>query len=164
MAEIAREEVFEAIRRGYGDLENASEDEILEFFQAKDIESLSGDINNIKGILFEQEYARDLQEDGVDARLFEETNHPVSDIGIFEDGEMIEELQLKATSNPSYIEETLGEMPEDVAVVTTSEVAEHFDGEVIDSGISDTVLEEAIGDMIIPISPLSVVGWFFGIF
>jgi hypothetical protein len=35
---------------------------------------------------------------------------------------------------------------------------------VIDSGISDTVLEEAIGDVIMPISPLSVVGWFFGVF
>ena len=164
MAEIVREEVFEAIRRGYSDLENASEDDILEFFQAKDVESLSGDMNNIKGILFEQEYARDLQENGVDARLFEETNHPISDIGIFEDGKMIEELQLKATSNPSYIEETLGEMPEDVAVVATSEVASNFEDEVIDSGISDAVLEEAIGEVIMPIRPISIIGWLFGIF
>ena len=164
MSRIDEAEVFEAIRRGYGDLEYASEDEILDYFGAKDATSLQGDINNIKGILFEQEYVDDLQAQGVDARVFEQTNHPVSDIGIYEDGVMVEELQLKATSNPSYIDETLSEMPEDVAVVTTSEVAEHFDGEVIDSGISDTVLEEAIGDVIMPISPLSVVGWFFGVF
>jgi hypothetical protein len=164
MAEIVKDEVLEAIRRGYSELQNASEDEILEYFQAKDVESLSGDISNIKGILFEQEYARDLQENGVDARLFEETNHPISDIGIFEDGIMVEELQLKATSNPSYIEETLNEMPEDVTVVATSEVASNFEDEVIDSGISDAVLEEAIEEVIMPISGISILGWFFGIF
>jgi hypothetical protein len=161
---IEREEVFEAIRRGYSELENASEDEILDFFHAEDMESLVGHTNNIKGILFEQEYARELQENGVDARLFEETNHPVSDIGIYEDGMLVEELQLKATSNPSYIEETLDEIPQEVAIVTTSEVAPDFSDEVIDSGISDALLEEAVSDVILPVSPLSVIGWIFGIF
>jgi hypothetical protein len=161
---IEREEVFEAIRRGYSELENASEDEILNFFHAEDMESLVGHTNNIKGILFEQEYARELQENGVDARLFEETNHPVSDIGIYEDGMLVEELQLKATSNPSYIEETLDEIPQEVAIVTTSEVAPDFSDEVIDSGISDALLEEAVSDVILPVSPLSVVGWIFWIF
>jgi len=161
---IEDSEVFDAIRRGYGELSNASDDEILEYFEAVDVESLQGHVGNIKGILFEQEYAQQLQAEGIDARVFEETNHPLSDIGIYEDGELVEELQLKATQNPSYIDETLAELPEDIGVVTTSEIVDDFGDEVIDSGISETLLEESVSEVIMPVSPLSVIGWCFGIF
>jgi hypothetical protein len=161
---IEDSEVFDAIRRGYGELSNASDDEILEYFEAVDVESLQGHVGNIKGILFEQEYAQQLQAEGIDARVFEETNHPLSDIGIYEDGELVEELQLKATQNPSYIDETLTELPEGISVVTTSEVVDGFGDEVIDSGISETLLEESVNEVIMPVSPLSVIGWCFGIF
>jgi len=163
--EITDADVFEAIRRGYTDLADASDEEILDYFEAVDGASLQGHIGNIKGILFEQEYVKQLQETGVDAQLFEETNHPESDIAIYdEDCEMIEELQLKATQNPSYIDETLQELPEDITVVTTSEVADRFGDEVVDSGISETLLEESISETINPISPFSVIGWCFGVF
>ena len=78
------------------------------------------------------------------------------------------ELQLKATDSVSYINVTLEEHP-DVAIVATSEVAAHFDSEmVIDSGISEAVLEDAVaetllGEVVNPVSPLSVLGWFFGL-
>ena len=46
-------EVFEAIRRGYNDLENATDDEIIDYFENSSSEELTGHISNIKGILFE---------------------------------------------------------------------------------------------------------------
>ena len=161
---IEESEVFDVVRRGYNNLSNASDEEILEYFEAVDIESLSGHVGNIKGMLFEHEYAEQLQAEGIDARVFEQTNHPLSDIGIYENGELVNELQLKATQNPSYIDETLSELPSDIAVVTTSEVADSFSDEVINSGISETLLEESVSEVIMPISPLSVIGWCFGVF
>jgi len=161
---IEQSEVYDAIRRGYSNLANADEATIDAYFSSVDSESISGHIGNIKGILFEQEYAEQLQENGVDAMVYEETNHPLSDIGIYEDGELVEELQLKATQNPSYIDETLAELPEDISVVTTSEVAEDFGDEVINSGISETLLEESVSEVIMPVSPFSVIGWCFGVF
>ena len=57
----------------------------------------------------------------------------------------------------------------DLAIVTTSEVAAAFDpGIVTDSGITDASLEQAVGetlfdDVVNPVSPLSIIGWFFGL-
>jgi hypothetical protein len=53
--DISEEEVFEAIRRGYNDLENATDDEIINYFENSNSEELAGHISNIKGILFENE-------------------------------------------------------------------------------------------------------------
>jgi len=165
MNTVSSEEVFEAVRRGYGELAEASDQEILEHFSAVDAESVQGHLNNVKGILFEEEYLDELHGEGVDAELFEATNHPVSDIGILgDDGEVLHELQLKATDNAHYISETLETLPEEVDLVATTEVADAFGEEVIDSGISDTLLEEAVGEVLFPVSPVSVIGWFFGIF
>ena len=169
--------VFAAVRRGYNDLEDASASEIIEHFSAISDDCATGHINNIKGILFEQEYADQLIQSGLDAQLFADTNHPISDIAIFEDGDLANELQLKATDNVSYINTTMGEYP-DIDIVTTTEIAEHFDSieSVIDSGITnealedqvtDTLFEEAagevIGDMVNPFSPLSVISWLVGL-
>ena len=155
---IENQEVFEAVRRGYGDLSNATDDEVVDYFADIDDESWSGHMSNIKGVLFEQEYVDKLEEEGVEAALFEHTNHPDTDIQIFEDGSVVEELQLKATDSASYINSTLTEN-QDIAIVATTEVASGFDTNmVIDSGISDAVVEEAIVDSLVPVTPFGF-GW-----
>ena len=150
---IEDEEVFEAVRRGYSDLSNATDGEVVDYFGEIDNESWTGHMSNIKGILFEQEYVDKLGDEGVEAVLFEHTNHPDTDIQIFEDDSIVEELQLKATDSASYINTTLAENP-DIAIVATTEVALDFDTDmVIDSGISDAVLEEAIVDSLASVTP-----------
>ena len=166
---IEQTAVFDAVRRGYNELESSSNTEITNYFSEVDDNSVTGHISNIKGILFEQQYAEQLVLQGVDAQIFEATNHPVSDIVIFSDEEVVTEIQLKATESVSYIQETLTENP-DVAVVATSEVAQFFkDPMVINSGIEEEALENVVTDTLFeeavnPTSPISVVGWFFGIF
>ena len=165
MPHIESSEVFNAVRRGYRELADASDGEILEFFGAESPESLAGHLANVKGILFEQEYLDTLHANGIDAELFEATNHPLSDLRILDGhGEPLEELQLKASSDPGYIAETLESLPEEIAVVTTSEVAADFPDAVIDSGISDTLLEEVVSETLVPVSPFSILGAIFGIF
>ena len=161
---IEDQEVFEAVRRGYGNLSDVSDGEIVDYFADINDESWTGHLSNIKGILFEQEYVDKLGEEGVDAALFEATNHPDTDLQIFEDGSVMEELQLKATDSVNYINSTLADNP-DIAIVATTEVASGFDTDmVIDSEISNVVLEEAIVDTIVPVSPFGFgLGLLFGL-
>ena len=158
---IEPEEVSNSIRRGYTDLNSATNEEIFDYFQDIDADSMQGHISNIKGILFEQEYVESLEEMGVHASLFEDTNHPLTDISIFYDsGEVINELQLKATESVGYINATLAENP-DIAIVATSEVANEMGSDmVIDSGISEAILEDSILDVLSPI-PVTKTGLAF---
>ena len=158
---IEPNEVFDSIRRGYRDLNTSSNEEIFDYFQTIDEESMQGHISNIKGILFEHEYVQSLEEMGVHASIFEETNHPITDISIFdESGEVVNELQLKATESVGYINETLAEHP-DVAIVATSEVANEMSSDmVIDSGISEAILEDSVLEALSPI-PITKTGLAF---
>jgi len=165
---IDSSEVFEAVRRGYNELEVASNTEILDYFSTIDDGSVAGHVSHIKGILFEQEYVDLLATQGVEAQVFEATNHPVSDIAIMEGDTIVQEIQLKATDSSSYISATIEENP-DVAIVATSEVAGGFDGDMVtNSGIEDAALEQAVTDTVLdeavnPVSPFSVLGWMFGL-
>lgn len=153
---IENQDVFEAVRRGYGDLSDASDSEVVDYFGDVDDESWTGHLSNIKGILFEQEYVDKLEGEGVDAALFASTTHPDTDLQIFEDGSVVEELQLKATDSASYINSALAENP-DITIVATTEVASNFETDmVIDSGISDAVLEEVIVGAIVPVTPIGL--------
>lgn len=160
--------VFDAIRRGYKELEISTNEEIVGYFSDIPTKSIFGHVNNIKGILFEQLYVDQLAAQGISASIFEATNHPVSDISIYDGEILINQLQLKATDSVSYITSTLKENPE-IGIVTTSEVAAHFDpGVVIDSGIenfslSNAVHEKLFEETVIPMSPLSIIGWIFGL-
>lgn len=139
-------DVFESVRRGYNSLENYSSNEIINYFDSADPDSLNGHISNIKGILFEKEVVDALNDQGVSAELFDATNHPVSDIAIFDDdGAIAAELQLKATDSVDYILSTLDENP-DVPIVATHEVAQQLidNDMVIDSGIDNEALTEAV--------------------
>ncbi|EHK7585762.1 hypothetical protein RGL59_000274 [Vibrio parahaemolyticus] len=189
---IVQSDVFEAVQRGYNELELATNGDILEYFAGVDPDAMSGHISNIKGIVFEQEVVNLLTKQGMDAMLFEATNHPVSDIALMSDGEIAAEIQLKATDSVSYINETLAGNP-DIPIIVTSEVADSFDSAmVIDSGIDNVVLDDTVsevltggifnnvgesvtsdvvseglanlvGDVALPISPIGIIGALFGI-
>lgn len=184
---INQTEVFNAVRRGYNELEVASNTEILHYFEEVDADSMGGHISNIKGIAFEQEYLEILTENGISAEIFDATNHPITDIAIMHDDVIIDELQLKATDSVSYINITLEENA-DVVIVSTSEVASSIDSVmVIDSGIDNSELTDVVAETlsgrvvsetleeegameffldegINPISPISIIGLFFGFF
>ncbi|MCB5460138.1 hypothetical protein BCT70_002935 [Vibrio lentus] len=143
---IAQSSVFDAVRRGYNELELASNDEILDYFVDVNPDAMSGHISNIKGIVFEQEVVTALNEQGMDAMLFEATNHPVSDIALMSDGDIAAEVQLKATDSVSYINETLAENS-DIPIIVTSEVADSLDSTmVIDSGIDNAALTDSVSE------------------
>jgi thiazole synthase ThiGH ThiG subunit len=136
--------VFDSVRRGYNDLGTASNDDIIAHFDTIDPDAMVGHVSNIKGIVFEQQVVDALNEQGVDAVMFEETNHPITDIAIMSDGDIAAEMQLKATDNVSYINETLAEHP-DVPIIVTSEIADKMDHPmVIDSGIDNAELTHAV--------------------
>ncbi|MBM4858161.1 hypothetical protein HYO44_12110 [Vibrio parahaemolyticus] len=189
---IVQSDVFEAVQRGYNELELATNGDILEYFAGVDPDAMSGHISNIKGIVFEQEVVNLLTKQGMDAMLFEATNHPVSDIALMSDGEIAAEIQLKVTDSVSYINETLAGNS-DIPIIVTSEVADSFDSAmVIDSGIDNVVLDDTVsevltggifnnvgesvtsdvvseglanlvGDVALPISPIGIIGALFGI-
>lgn len=143
---INSDEIFEAVRRGYTELADADYDDILDYFsEAEDAERL-GNLNNIKGIVFELEVVDNLNNHGLNAALFEATNHPASDLAIFnDDDEIISEIQLKATDSVAYINDTLETYP-DVPIIATSEVAQRFSDNpmVIDSGLDNSYLTDTV--------------------
>ena len=143
------EDVFNAVRRGYNKLQDASSDEICSYFSNLEQKELIGHINNIKGILFEQEIAETLNNQGVSASLFELTNHPDSDLMIMDGNDIIGEFQLKATDSVSYINDTLDKNP-DIPIITTHEVAQNFNDTslVIDSGINNDVLTDCVTSIV----------------
>lgn len=159
--------VFDSVRRGYNELEESSNSEILDYFQDLDTSVMDGHISNIKGILFEQVYTEQLLEQGVQAEMFDLVNHPDVDIAIFEGEEIVSELQLKATDSVSYVNEAFTESVD--GVVVTTEVASQIGSDmVIDSGIENALLERAVTETLVeeavnPLSPISVLGWFFGL-
>ncbi|PVY76891.1 hypothetical protein C8D92_104122 [Tamilnaduibacter salinus] len=161
-------EVFEAVRRGYNEFEAASNSEILDYFSSIDAGAAAGHASHIKGILFEQEYVDLMEAQAIEAQVFEATNHPITDVAILDGDNIVQEIQLKATDSSSYIGAAVEENP-DVGIVATSEAAASFDGDmVVDSGIEDAALEQAISETLLdeafnPVSPVSVIGWMFGL-
>ena len=159
---IERDEVFEAVRRGYSELSDASNDEILAHFALSSPEELKGHVNNIKGILFEQEVQDKFETAGIETHIFETTNHPDADMIINVSGEgttsTLGDLfspemlaQLKSSSDSNYVKQAIEENPE-IAVIATTEAANEIGNEVVDSGISNTLLEETVAETISPIS------------
>ena len=58
---IEREEVFEAIRRGNHQFEDASNADILDHFDLASAEELQGHVNNTKGILIRTGVSRQVR-------------------------------------------------------------------------------------------------------
>ena len=165
---MAREDVFDAVRRGYDDLEFASEAEITAYFGQIEPESVLGHLNHIKGILFEQEYVEVLGENGIEASLFDATNHPGTDILVFGGIEGGTEIQLKATDSMNYVTGAMQEDPE-IMFAVTSEVAAQIDSDlVIDTGIENAALENTVSETLFeesisPIGAFSLVRFLIGI-
>lgn len=138
--------VFDAVRRDYRNLHDASASEILEYFKHNEESENIGHISNIKGIVFEQEITDALAQNDIHAEMFEAVNHPLSDIAIFDESDnIVGEFQLKATDSVAYISDTIDNNPE-IPIITTSEVASHFSDvpTIIDSGITNEGLTEAV--------------------
>lgn len=165
---ITESEVFEAVRRGYTEFESTPNAEIIEYFSEIDQGSVAGHASHIKGILFELEYVDALTAQGVEAQIFEATNHAITDIAVLDGSDVVTELQLKATDSVSYVTAAIEENP-DVGFVVTSEIAGGLGSElVVDSGIENAALNHAVesalmDDALNPVSPFSVVGWVFGL-
>lgn len=141
---IEQSSVFDAVRRGYSEFKFSSEEEIMDYFSAVETDSISGHAANIKGILFEQQVSDYLNDAGVEATLFDATNHPDTDITLNIDGFLPLELQLKATDSTSYINQTLADNP-DIPIITTTELADRVDSEmVLDSGIANSELDQIV--------------------
>lgn len=156
--EIVPDDVFDSVRRGYAELEAASEDEITAYFDGIDASETLGHSNHIKGILFEQEYVEALETSGIAASLFEATNHPGTDVLVFGGVEAVSEIQLKGTDSVSYVTAAMQDDPE-IAFAVTAEVAAQMGSEaVINTGIENAALESAVADTLFEesVSPFGI--------
>ena len=140
--------VLDALRRSAGNLADASVEELACYVSAMGPEQLRGLASNVKGIYHEMLFvhAVDSISDGIEARLFEATNHPGADVEFIVDGEVIREVQLKAIALPNAIYEHLARYPE-VELVTTSEIASRFPN-IECSGFTNAALGRRVGGVI----------------
>lgn len=137
--------VADAVRRSTSKLsDDSSIGEIREYLAGYSGKSLDGLLANIKGIYHELIFvnAENYDDDSLSARIFGETNHPGADVEFLIDGEVIEQVQLKAVMDKNLILEHFERYP-DISVYATSEVAENFET-VKDSGITNDQLEENV--------------------
>jgi len=152
--------IVDSIIRSTNELdENSDLDDVADYVNQMDIDSLPGFINNVKGIYHEMEYVDAENNDGDDiyATLQEDTNHPGSDIILTnrETGE-VEEIQLKATDDPDLINHALEKYP-DTEIYATTEVAGQFPDNpmVHDSGISNKEITAAVQDEVTDLKDVS---------
>lgn len=136
--------VLDALRRSKTSLADASPEELAGYVRSLTPAQLAGVLNNVKGIYHELLFVRaeNLDGDEVSARVFENTNHPGADVEFLVDGEVIREVQLKATSSPAALVEHLRRYP-DIELITTSEIA-GTEPVATSSGYSNTALNEDV--------------------
>lgn len=134
--------IIEAVRLSKGTLNQASDEQIISYVCDLNDSQMEGLLSSIKGKYFELLFAKEESSDGdnITARLFESLNHEASDIQLIdtETGEVLEEIQLKATDYLSYIREHQRKY-EDVPIYATSEIASKDDS-IMDSGIANETL------------------------
>ncbi len=143
---------LESIRRMKADWADATESELSDALSEYSPETLKGVAANVKGIYHETLFVHEfnLSNDDRYAEMFEKTNYPGADIQIksVETDEVLEEFQLKASNDVSYVQSHFTKYP-DIEVLATSEVAEKM-AAVNSSGLSndeitarmDTVLDD----------------------
>lgn len=138
--------IVEAVRLSKSSLMQASDEDVINYIASLDDDQMGGLISSIKGKYFELLFVKHESSDGdnVTASLFESTNHQASDIQLIdvETGEVLDEIQLKATDYLSYIREHQKKY-EDVPIHATSEVARKDDS-IIDTGISNESLTKDV--------------------
>ena len=140
--------VLDAIRRSATRLNDASAEELAVYVDALNPEQLRGVVSNVKGIYHELlfAHAENVDGDAVTARIFEETNHPGSDIEFIVDGDVIQAIQLKAVASPNAILEHLARYP-DIEIVVTEEVAAVVPS-VTTSGFSNAELSRQVENVV----------------
>lgn len=136
--------VLEAIRRSTTKLENASLEEIADYIGGMNDASLIGFGNNVKGIYHELSFilAENTDGDDVTAEIYAATNHPGADVKFIQDGEIVGEVQLKATDGLRIIKNHFDKYP-DIPVWATNEAAV-LDDRVFESGFQDAELENDV--------------------
>lgn len=138
--------VLDALRRSATRLNEASVAELASYVEGLSPEQLRGVVSNVKGIFHELIFvhAENSDLDGVNARIFEETNHPGADVEFLVAGNVIHSVQLKAVASPETIFEHLARYP-DIEVVVTDEVAAALP-HATSSGFSNVTLSGQVQD------------------
>lgn len=147
-------QLLEAFRLQYPNVD-------LESLASRSSESLDGFVNGVKGKYFEVlveerlnagETVGELQlELGQVARLADSSNQPGWDLEIVDqNGESVEQIQLKATKSMSYVKDALERYP-DIRVAVPEEV-DSESTDIIGTGISNSMLEETTEEQIAELS------------
>ena len=154
-------------------LEPESNSQLLEAFQSqypnvdpvsligRSTEELEGFVNGVKGKYFEVlvadrlnagETVGELQlEPGQVARLADSPNQPGWDLEIVDqNGETVEQIQLKATENLYYVKDALDKYP-DIRVAVPEEI-DSKSADIIGTDISHSMLEETTEEQIAELS------------
>ena len=137
--------IIDAIKRSSDATADMTNTELGEYIASFDEGQIAGFMNNIKGITLENHvvHTENQSDNGIDARQFENTNHPGADVQFVRADQVISEFQVKATNSKAYIDEHFDRYP-DTPVIGTSEIAMK-DDRVIDAGISNSKLEHDVG-------------------
>jgi hypothetical protein len=150
--------IIDAIKRSSNATADMTNSELGEYVAGFNQDQLSGFMNNIKGITLENYVvdAENQSDNGIDARQFENTNHPGADVQFVKDGEVVSEFQVKATDSKSYIDQHFEKYP-DTPVIGTSDIAMK-DDRVLDAGISNAELENDVSGTLSELESLSTAG------
>jgi tetrahydromethanopterin S-methyltransferase subunit B len=147
-------QVLYALDRMTVDIDGLNVNDIESYLDSKtySAESWQGLVSNWKGIYGEIKVADDLNEAGGDLNYVipAATNNPGVDIyGMDENGNIVEKIQVKMTTDTSYINSTLEELPDDVKIMCPTEVAKQFadNDQVIDAGFTHEELLDDISDV-----------------
>ena len=133
--------VLQALRLSIPNLSKADITELSSYLRNSDPAQMRGVLATTKGkyheLIFER--AENMDGDEISARLFEGLNHPGSDIEFIVNGQVIEEVQLKAVVSEALILEHQSKYP-DITILATEEAASLVDG-VESSGFSNAQLQ-----------------------
>lgn len=140
--------ILAALRRSNLVLQNAPLPEIQDYLRDLDADQVPGLVSNVKGILHEMEFVRLENEDGdsVYASFFDATNHPDTDIQLFDrsTGDTWE-TQLKATDDTASVTDWIEQHPGG-EILVTEELAQQMD--IPTSGQSNDELTAKVNDFV----------------
>ena len=154
---IDDEMVIQAFRRYKTDFQGASLEEMGEYLDNMDDNSISGVVSNVKGILHEYEWVSIENSDGdsVLVSMFENTNHKDYDVQAIDinTGETwVEQLKTGDDSYKSEVSSWINEHPDGIIRVN-EELAQELD--LPSTGLSDETLEFRVQDVVDKLKDLS---------
>jgi len=145
---------LDSIKRMKAEWNNATESELSEALHNYSPEGIKGVAANVKGIYHESLFVYDFNLNHEDryAEMFELTNYPGADVQIksIETDELLDEFQLKASCDVSYVKKHFEKYPE-IQVLATNEVAEKMDN-VQSSGFSNNEITERMDSILADLS------------